>query len=65
MIYGSVARGEERAASDIDLLVVADELTLNDEFRRRRQKRNPFLEKVLKGTHIMLFGDLNGTTATR
>ena len=30
LIYGSVARGTDTAASDIDLLVVADELTLED-----------------------------------
>ncbi len=30
MIYGSVARGADTAASDIDLLVVADDLTLEE-----------------------------------
>ena len=30
LIYGSVARGTDTAASDIDLLVVADELTLEE-----------------------------------
>jgi len=30
LIYGSVARGTDTAASDIDLLVVADEMTLED-----------------------------------
>lgn len=30
LIYGSVARGTDTAASDIDLLVVADSLTLED-----------------------------------
>ena len=33
-IYGSVARGEERADSDVDLLVVSDELTLEDLIKR-------------------------------
>ena len=30
MIYGSVAKGSDTAASDIDLLVVSDHLTLED-----------------------------------
>lgn len=34
LIYGSVARGEERARSDIDLLVVGSDLTLEDLFAR-------------------------------
>jgi predicted nucleotidyltransferase len=34
LIYGSVARGEDRAESDIDLLVVGNDLTLEDLFRR-------------------------------
>jgi predicted nucleotidyltransferase len=34
LIYGSVARGEDRAQSDIDLLVVGNDLTLEDLFRR-------------------------------
>jgi predicted nucleotidyltransferase len=33
-VYGSVARGEDRAESDIDLLVVADDLTLESLFAR-------------------------------
>ena len=50
LIYGSVARGEERADSDIDVLVVADDLTLEELFRRLapaekrlRRKVNPTL----------------------
>ena len=34
LLYGSVARGEERADSDVDLLVVADDLTLEELYRR-------------------------------
>lgn len=34
LLYGSVARGEERADSDIDLLIVADDLTLEELYRR-------------------------------
>ncbi len=34
LLYGSVARREERADSDVDLLVVADELTLEELYRR-------------------------------
>jgi predicted nucleotidyltransferase len=30
LIYGSVAKGEDRASSDIDLLVVSDDLTLEE-----------------------------------
>jgi predicted nucleotidyltransferase len=33
LIYGSVARGEAKADSDIDLLVVSDELQLEDLYR--------------------------------
>lgn len=34
LIYGSVAKGEDRAPSDVDVLVVADDLTLEDLFSR-------------------------------
>lgn len=34
LVYGSVARGEDRAQSDIDLLVVADDLQLEELFAR-------------------------------
>lgn len=34
LLYGSVARGEERADSDVDLLVVADDVTLEELYRR-------------------------------
>jgi predicted nucleotidyltransferase len=34
LVYGSVARGDDRAQSDIDLLVVANDLTLEDLFAR-------------------------------
>ena len=81
LVYGSVARGEERAESDIDLLIVADGLTLEElfarlapaekklgrrihptlytpeEFARRRKTRNPFVQKVLAGEHIVLIGN--------
>ena len=30
LVYGSVARGADTAASDIDLLIVADQVTLED-----------------------------------
>lgn len=33
-VYGSIARGEDRVESDIDLLVVASDLTLEDLFKR-------------------------------
>lgn len=84
LIYGSVARGEDRADSDVDVLVVADHITLEelyrrlasaerrlgrkvsptlyttDDFRRRRQSRNPFLDKVLSGEHLVLIGSEDG-----
>jgi predicted nucleotidyltransferase len=80
IVYGSVAKGDDRAGSDIDLLVVADDVTLEqlfaqlapaekclgrrinptlyttEEFRRRRQKRNPFLENVMRGKTLPLIG---------
>ncbi len=50
LLYGSVARGEERADSDVDVLVVADDLTLEELYRRLapvekrlRRKVNPTL----------------------
>jgi predicted nucleotidyltransferase len=88
LIYGSVARGEERADSDVDVLIVADDLTLEelfrrlasaekrlhrkvnptlytrDEFRRSRQAKNAFLEKALRGAHIVLTGDIDGGAAS-
>jgi predicted nucleotidyltransferase len=33
-VYGSVAKGGDRAASDIDLLVVSDDLSLSDLYER-------------------------------
>jgi predicted nucleotidyltransferase len=41
LLYGSVARGEERADSDVDILIVADGLTLEEVYRRldRTEKR--------------------------
>ena len=33
-VYGSVARGEDRADSDIDVLIVGDDLTLEDLYAR-------------------------------
>lgn len=33
LVYGSVARGEETASSDVDLLVVSDSLTLEEVYR--------------------------------
>jgi predicted nucleotidyltransferase len=87
LIYGSVARGEAHAGSDVDLLVVARDLTLEQlysriahaeeaigrtihptlltpsEFRRRRDSRSPFFEKILSGDTITLIGSINAETA--
>ncbi len=83
MIYGSVAKGSDTSASDIDLLIVADELRLEDvyavlapaenlldrqvnptlftpdEFARRRERKNPFLMRVLDGSKIILTGSID------
>jgi predicted nucleotidyltransferase len=82
LIYGSVARGEDTASSDVDLLIVSDDLLLEDllsrlekaerqvgrpihptlytraEFSSRR-KNNSFVQKVLAGPVIALFGSLD------
>jgi predicted nucleotidyltransferase len=87
LVYGSVARGEAHAGSDVDLLVVARHLTLEQlysrlaraeetigrpirptlltpaEFMRRREVRNPFLEKVLSSDTIVLIGSIDAETA--
>jgi predicted nucleotidyltransferase len=89
LIYGSVARGADRVDSDIDLLVVADDITLEEiygrvaraerklrrkvnptlytteEFRRRRNARNPFLEKLLSRGRIVLIGSEDGISRAR
>lgn len=78
LLYGSVAARRDTSASDFDVLIVSDELTLEDlfnafapaerqlgrtinptlytaaEFRRRREKGNAFLSKVLAGETIPL-----------
>ncbi|HVS32908.1 MAG TPA: nucleotidyltransferase domain-containing protein [Thermoanaerobaculia bacterium] len=50
LVYGSAARGSDRANSDVDLLVVADDLTLEELYdklaraeRKLRRKVNPTL----------------------
>lgn len=89
LVYGSIARGEAHAGSDVDLLVVARNLTLEqlfsrlarveraigrkinptlhtpDEFRRRREKKNAFLQKVLTGDTIPLIGSLDAEEPAR
>lgn len=80
-VFGSVARGEQRADSDVDLLLVGDvrlselavplheaeaalgmrvspTLMSEDEYRSRRQSGDYFLEKVLAGELIALWGSL-------
>lgn len=81
VLYGSIAKRSDSAASDIDVLVVADGMTLEEiykalepaekrlgrpvnptlytlrEFQRRRAARNPFLDKVLAGKHVLLSGN--------
>ena len=93
LVYGSVAKGEDRAQSDVDLIVVsrddADDLTLehlfarlapvekklgrkinptlytHEEFAQRRRSGNAFLQKVLTGKHIILFGSDDGAGESR
>jgi predicted nucleotidyltransferase len=86
LIYGSVAKGEDHAGSDIDVLVVSDDLTLEElygalapaearlarpvrptlytsgEFDKRRSERNPFLQRVLGGSHRVLIGTVDGAS---
>ncbi|MFZ2854144.1 MAG: nucleotidyltransferase domain-containing protein [Rhodocyclaceae bacterium] len=80
-VFGSVARGEQRADSDVDLLLVGDvrlselavplheaeaalgmrvspTLMSEEEYRSRRQSGDYFLEKVLAGELIALWGSL-------
>ena len=45
-IYGSVARGEERADSDVDLFVVADDLTLEELYRHLARVERKLHRKV-------------------
>lgn len=83
LIYGSVAKRTDTSASDVDLLVVSDELTLeelyaalstveqvldrkvnptlytSDEFNRRRDQSNAFLNRVLGGPVIILSGSID------
>lgn len=89
LVYGSVAKGDERTDSDVDVLVIGSDLTPEqlfgrfnraektigrkvnptlyspEEFRDRIQKKNPFLEKVLRGRTLPLIGDVHAFTATR
>ncbi|HET8775800.1 MAG TPA: nucleotidyltransferase domain-containing protein [Thermoanaerobaculia bacterium] len=89
LVYGSVARGEAHAGSDVDLLVVARDLTLEQlharlaraeaeigraihptlltpaELRKRRERGNPFLEKVLAGEIIPVVGSVDAETQAR
>jgi predicted nucleotidyltransferase len=51
LIYGSVAKGEERAQSDIDLLVVGRDLTLEDLFARL----GPVEKKLGRKIHPTLY----------
>jgi predicted nucleotidyltransferase len=46
LIYGSVARSEEHAESDVDLLVVADDLTLEELYRTTEVAERHLQRKV-------------------
>jgi len=81
-IYGSFARSEERAGSDIDLFIIGEvdeDILVNEikrveswlrrevnylilrrrEYKKRKKKGNPFIEEILKGPKIFLFGDVD------
>jgi len=49
-IYGSFARGEPRARSDVDLLLLA-------EWRKRKAAKDSFVMEVLKQPRIPLIGE--------
>jgi predicted nucleotidyltransferase len=87
ILFGSVAKGTDVSQSDIDVLLVSDDLTQEDafdalkaaekrlgrrinptiyraeEFRRRRQTKNPFLTKVLAGKYVVLAGSEDAALA--
>lgn len=89
LIYGSVVKGTDTAGSDIDLLIVADDVMLETlyatlapteselgrkispmlytrkEFDRRRAAGNAFLNRVLTGDHLVLYGRLDEPPAAR
>lgn len=89
LVYGSIARGEAHAGSDVDLLVVASDTTLEqlfsrlagaertlgrkinptlltpEQFRRRRDTGNTFLQKILKGETIALIGSHDAAERAR
>jgi predicted nucleotidyltransferase len=46
LIFGSVARAEDRAGSDIDLLVVSDDLTLEELFGRLHRVEKKLQRKI-------------------
>jgi predicted nucleotidyltransferase len=82
-VFGSVARGEEGATSDVDVLVVSDHLTVRklvgllkgverqvgreinpvvygeEEFRRKRREKHPFLTRVLGGEVVTVAGSVD------
>jgi predicted nucleotidyltransferase len=87
ILFGSVAKSTDASESDIDVLLVSDDLTQEDafdalkaaekrlgrrisptiytaeEFRRRRETKNPFLTKVLAGKHVVLSGSEDAALA--
>jgi predicted nucleotidyltransferase len=79
-VYGSVAKQTDTARSDIDLMVVGDDITYSDlyaglqqaesilgrpvnptildseEWKRRRTRKNAFIEKISSQPKIFIFG---------
>jgi predicted nucleotidyltransferase len=79
-VYGSVAKGSDKAGSDIDVMIIGDDLSYGDiyaglhkaektlgrtvnpnimspvDWRRRRIRQTPFIERVVRQPKVFLFG---------
>jgi predicted nucleotidyltransferase len=65
-IYGSFAKGEEKADSDVDMNLLnsnlgkLEKMMGREEFKSKRKAKDGFLMDVLSGEKIMLVGAENG-----
>lgn len=71
-VYGSVARGEETASSDIDIFAAVKKMLNREispsaynptEFRKKVRARHPFVTAVLKEPKLFLLGGERGLKA--